>query len=311
MAAAHEHDVIHRDLKPGNIKITPDGRVKVLDFGLAKAVRGAPPEKPTAVTQLGRVIGTPAYMSPEQARGKPTDKRCDIWSFGCVLYEMLTGRVPFEGETVSDTLANILDHDPDWQLLPQEAGPQVRKVLYKCLEKDPDSRYQSATQIHQDLSSYQATLSARAFDVRVVWRAIRRPRVAVCIILILLILGFGLSRLIHRRSKVRWARVEAIPEIVRLIDQDEYLAAFLLACDAEKYIPKDPMLTKLWPGMSRDCSIITTPAGADILFRPKLSDSGVTCRLDMGCCRRYVAQRLEPVWPVGRHSVFGCMVVTH
>ncbi len=95
VAAAHEHDVIHRDLKPGNIKITPEGKVKVLDFGLAKVVGGEPSEKLSTTTEPGRMIGTPAYMSPEQARGKPTDKRGDIWSFGCVLYEMLTGKVPF------------------------------------------------------------------------------------------------------------------------------------------------------------------------------------------------------------------------
>jgi len=267
VAAAHEDDVVHRDLKPSNIKITPDGKVKVLDFGLAKAVGGEPSEKPTTVTQPGRVIGTPAYMSPEQARGKPTDKRSDIWSFGCVLYEMLTSKIPFEGETVSDTLANILDQDPDWQLLPREAGPQVRKVLYKCLEKNPDSRYQSAIQIRQDLYSYQATLSAKAFDVRIVWRAIRKPRVAVCIILILLALGFGLSRLMHRRSKVRWARVEAMPEIIHLIDQDKYLAAFSLARQAERYIPNNPVLAGLWPRMSRDYSVITTPPAADIFFK--------------------------------------------
>jgi serine/threonine protein kinase/formylglycine-generating enzyme required for sulfatase activity/dienelactone hydrolase len=267
VAAAHEHNVIHRDLKPGNIKITPDGRVKVLDFGLAKTVGSEPSEKPATVTQPGRVIGTPAYMSPEQARGKPTDKRSDIWSFGCVLYEMLTGRIPFEGETVSDTLVNILDHDPDWQFLPREVGPQVRKVLCKCLEKDPGSRYQSVSRICQDLCSYQATLLAKAFDVRVVWRVIRRPQVAVCVILILLTLGFGLSRLMHRSSKVRWARVEAIPEIIHLIDQDKYFAAFSLARQAERYIPGDPVLAGLWPRMSRDYSVITTPPAADIFFR--------------------------------------------
>ncbi|MHC4596403.1 MAG: serine/threonine-protein kinase, partial [Planctomycetota bacterium] len=119
VAAAHEHNVIHRDLKPGNIKITPEGKVKVLDFGLAKAVGGEGMDQQSTVTEPGRVIGTPAYMSPEQARGQATDKRSDIWSFGCVLYEMLTGRVPFEGETISDTLVNILDRDPNWQALSQ------------------------------------------------------------------------------------------------------------------------------------------------------------------------------------------------
>jgi serine/threonine protein kinase len=105
VAAAHEHDVIHRDLKPGNIKITPEGKVKVLDFGLAKAVSGEAVDQQSTVTEPGRVIGTPAYMSPEQARGKPADRRSDIWSFGCILYEMLTATIPFKGETISDTLA--------------------------------------------------------------------------------------------------------------------------------------------------------------------------------------------------------------
>jgi serine/threonine-protein kinase len=142
VAAAHEHDVIHRDLKPGNIKITPDGRVKVLDFGLAKAVSGEPSEKPTTVTQPGRVIGTPGYMSPEQARGKPTDRRSDIWSFGCVLYEMIAGKVPFEGETVSDTLANVLQTEPDWQALPENTPANILVLLRRCLEKDPHRRLQ-------------------------------------------------------------------------------------------------------------------------------------------------------------------------
>src|SRR4030042_1484592 len=119
VAAGHEANVIHRDLKPGNIKVTPEGKVKVLDFGLAKALGGEAADQQSTITEPGRIIGTPAYMSPEQARGQQTDKRCDIWSFGCVLYEMLTGKVPFEGETVSDTLAGILEHEPDWHALPQ------------------------------------------------------------------------------------------------------------------------------------------------------------------------------------------------
>jgi serine/threonine protein kinase/Tfp pilus assembly protein PilF len=136
VAAAHEHDIIHRDLKPGNIKITPDGRVKVLDFGLAKAVGGESSEKPTTVTQPGRVMGTPAYMSPEQARGKPTDKRSDIWSFGCIMYQLLTGHLPFEGETATDTLARIIEREPDWGMLPEDTPSNIRVLLRRCLEKD-------------------------------------------------------------------------------------------------------------------------------------------------------------------------------
>jgi serine/threonine-protein kinase len=140
VAAAHEHGVTHRDLKPGNIKITPEDKVKVLDFGLAKAVGADATDRQSTVTEPGRVIGTPAYMSPEQARGKPTDKRCDIWSFGCVLYEMLAGKVPFEGETVSDTLANVLQKEPDWPALPQGVSANIQVLLRRCLEKDPHRR---------------------------------------------------------------------------------------------------------------------------------------------------------------------------
>ncbi len=140
VSAAHEKSIVHRDLKPGNIKITPEGNVKVLDFGLAKASVDEGRSDETAITQLGRVIGTPAYMSPEQACGKPTDKRSDIWSFGCVLYEMLTGYLPFDGETATEILARIIEREPDWEVLPQETPTNIRTLLRRCLEKKPQRR---------------------------------------------------------------------------------------------------------------------------------------------------------------------------
>jgi serine/threonine-protein kinase len=140
VSAAHEKGVVHRDLKPGNIKITPEGKVKVLDFGLAKATSSQDKNQGTAITQPGRVIGTPAYMSPEHARGKPTDKRSDIWSFGCVLYEMLTGHSPFESDTATDTLARIIEREPDWEMLPQDTPSNICVLLRRCLEKDPHRR---------------------------------------------------------------------------------------------------------------------------------------------------------------------------
>ncbi|MBW8041556.1 MAG: protein kinase [Planctomycetes bacterium] len=142
VAAAHEKGIIHRDLKAGNIKITPEGKVKVLDFGLAKAVGGETLNQQSTITEPGRIIGTPAYMSPEQARGEAADERSDIWSFGCVLYEMLTGRVPFEGATPSDTLANILQIEPDWQALSADTPENIRVLLRRCLEKDVHQRLQ-------------------------------------------------------------------------------------------------------------------------------------------------------------------------
>ena len=148
LEAAHDKGIIHRDLKPANIKITPDGVVKVLDFGLAKAVGGdgsSPdlthvPEATAGGRREGIVMGTARYMSPEQARGQAVDRRTDIWAFGCVLYEMLTGRVTFAGDTVSDTIARILEREPDWSALPRTLRPGVVTLLQRCLEKDAKRR---------------------------------------------------------------------------------------------------------------------------------------------------------------------------
>ena len=150
LATAHSSGVIHRDLKPANIRITPQGEVKVLDFGLAKALAtpsaasgsdpSVSPTMTSAGTVAGMILGTAAYMSPEQARGHAADRRADIWAFGCVLYEMLTGRQVFSGSTVSDMLAAVLLTDPDWNELPDDIPSSVRRLLRRCLEKDPERR---------------------------------------------------------------------------------------------------------------------------------------------------------------------------
>jgi serine/threonine-protein kinase len=148
LEAAHEKEIIHRDLKPGNIMITPEGKVKILDFGLAKAYGGETTgvdigKSPTITAQMtepGVILGTAAYMSPEQARGRAVDKRTDIWAFGCVLYECLTDSRAFHGETVSDTLAHILKGEPDWSKLPTETPTLINVLLRRCLEKDPRKR---------------------------------------------------------------------------------------------------------------------------------------------------------------------------
>ena len=155
LEAAHELGIVHRDLKPANIKVRPDGTVKVLDFGLAKAMApveaGGPAEagphqamnSPTFTqhaTQMGMIVGTAAYMAPEQARGKAVDKRADIWAFGVILFEMLSGKRLFEGDTISDVLAAVLRADIDWRALPASVPSEVRRLLVRCLDREPKNR---------------------------------------------------------------------------------------------------------------------------------------------------------------------------
>ena len=174
LEAAHEKGVIHRDLKPANIKVTPDGQVKVLDFGLAKAFLDGPSgsdlsQSPTFArggTETGVILGTAAYMSPEQARGKTVDGRTDIWSFGCVLYEALTGRKLFEGETVSDTIAKILTLEPDFSALPKRTPRSIRSLLERCLQKDVARRLRHIDPVQLEVEP-EETVASRSF-----WRPI-------------------------------------------------------------------------------------------------------------------------------------------
>jgi Tol biopolymer transport system component len=166
LEAAHEKGIIHRDLKPSNIKLTGDGAVKVLDFGIAKALVSADDSSQTATAAIdrtldGSVVGTAAYMSPEQARGRPVDKRTDIWAFGCVLYEMLAGRPAFAKETVSDTIAAVIDKDPDWRALPAATPPSVRRLLTRCLQKDTRRRLHDIADARLELED-AATLDEAA-----------------------------------------------------------------------------------------------------------------------------------------------------
>src|ERR1022692_2175976 len=165
LEAAHEKGIIHRDLKPANVKVTPEGKVKVLDFGLAKAFEGDStnedmsnsPTLSRAATMQGVILGTAAYMSPEQARGKVVDKRTDIWAFGAVLFELLTGKQTFHGDDITDILAAVVRAEPDWHALPDALPVKIRDLLRRCLQKDKSKRLRDAgdarIEIHEALTA--------------------------------------------------------------------------------------------------------------------------------------------------------------
>jgi eukaryotic-like serine/threonine-protein kinase len=195
---AHERGIIHRDLKPSNVKLTPESQVKLLDFGLAKALEGETTEgdsqnSPTlsaAATRTGVLLGTAAYMSPEQARGKRVDRRADIWAFGCVLYEMLTGLGAFSGETTSDILASVIRAEPDWSLLSDSVPPRLRELLHRCLQKDARQRLRDIGDARITIQEARTGSSASdALPDTSLTHALRRPRMLWALLAMGMVLG--------------------------------------------------------------------------------------------------------------------------
>jgi hypothetical protein len=262
LAAAHGHGIVHRDIKPGNIMVTTEGVAKIIDFGLAKL------ESVASLTEAGTTVGTVAYMSPEQARGDAVDARTDLWSLGVVLYQMLTGHLPFRGEHQGSMIRAILEDSPEPITSFRPDLPEhLQAVVRRALEKDPQRRYASADEIVGDLDTYRARLAPPPRGEPVLRRlasAARRPVVFVPALVVLLALGFWAYRLIEQRSRVRWVREQAIPEITRLLDSGEGKAAFRLTRRAETVLPDDPTLKQIHHNGALPASFRTNPPGAEV-----------------------------------------------
>jgi dienelactone hydrolase len=259
LEAAHAAGIVHRDIKPANVMVRADGLVKVLDFGIAKHTAGPAPK--AHQTETGLVVGTPAYMSPEQLRGQPVDARTDVWSLGCVLFEMLCGRPAFRRETQPDTIAAVLAASPDWDALPAALAPPLRTLLQRALAPDPAARVPSATAVRLALED---ALAVTGVTARARARS-RGLRVAAAVLAATLALvGWWWAR----GARERWARDVALPEIARLVEAEDVVGAYRVAREAAPHLDGHPALARFFADHTFPLSVETVPAGAAVAIKP-------------------------------------------
>lgn len=257
---AHERGVVHRDLKPSNVVLTPKGQVKVLDFGIAKLSAAGDADATRSMLHTQGAIGTPLYMSPEQARGEDVDVRTDLWSLGVLYFELLTGHLPFPADSSAGALRAILDQAPlSLRPLRPDAPPLAERILAKALEKDRARRYQSAAEMARDAAELLSQLSTHA-DVQ---RERRKRIVQLAYVLAAIAIVAGVSLWAYVRSSRRhWAREEATPKIEQLFAEGRPLAGFVLLEKAETYLPGDAQLRTIAEQNTESISVDSSPSGA-------------------------------------------------
>lgn len=269
LAKAHAGGITHRDLKPSNIMLTTDGLVKILDFGLAK-LAGA-----TKITKTGSTMGTPRHMSPEQVRGEDVDPRSDVWSFGTILYEMLTGRPAFAGGHEAAVYYAIVNQEPESiHLLRADLPESFQGIVKRSLVKDREKRVTSAAEIVEQLQAIVREMAGAGTStglVNLLMRQMRRPRIAIAALAALTALTALASWAWVSNSRINWARNVALPEAKRLSNEFRNSEAWLLLREAGQYIPEHPELSEIRNLASVPVSIRTTPPGAAVSFRDALA----------------------------------------